>query len=87
MTGFEISAILIGIVCGNFGAVVVKPFNLGLFWNSIAGALGAGATLYLPPRLGFDLFDQWSYDFLAAAGAGMLVMLVAGGLTALRFRG
>ena len=86
MGGFEIAALLIGALCGNVAAVVAKPVNLGLFWNSLLGALGAGGVLWLPERLGLPPFAQWSHEFLAAGGAGFLLVLLAGGLVELWYR-
>ncbi len=87
MTGLEIAAILIGIIGGNLGAVVLKPLNIGLFWNSVCGGIGAIAITFAPGWLNTDLFDFWLFDFVAAALAGMGLMIIAGALVALRFRG
>ncbi|MFQ5437268.1 MAG: hypothetical protein ACE5DK_00380 [Paracoccaceae bacterium] len=87
MSGFEIAGLLIGIVCGNLGAVVVKPFNLGLWWNSVCGAAGAAGYLYLPAIAAVRPSGFWVYDFLGAAGGGLGLMMVAGALVALWYRG
>ncbi|NOX39257.1 MAG: hypothetical protein GXP05_01710 [Alphaproteobacteria bacterium] len=86
MGGFEIALVLIGIVCGNLGAVLVRPLNLGLFWNSIWGGLGAAAYIYCQAWFALPVPDFWGYGFLAAGGSGMIAMLLVGGLVALRFR-
>lgn len=86
MGGFEIAALMIGALCGNVGAVLVRPFNLGLFWNGVTGALGAAGVLWLPELLGLPTFGQWSYEFLAAGGAGLALMLLTGGLVELWYR-
>ncbi len=86
MTGLEIAVVLIGIVGGNFGAVIVKPLNLGLFWNSIIGAVGA-ASLVIAQRVFYvDLFANWSYDILAAAGVGMALPLTLGAVAEFVYR-
>jgi uncharacterized membrane protein YeaQ/YmgE (transglycosylase-associated protein family) len=82
-----LSAIFIGILCGNLGAVIVKPFNIGLFWNSITGIIGALAVIEGQDWLGIDLFPHWSHDMLAASAAAVGVMLLAGGAVAFRYRG
>lgn len=81
-----LAAILIGILCGNLGAVIVKPFNIGLFWNSVTGIIGALAITWGQDWLGIDLFAHWSYDMLASSAAAVAVMLLAGGLVAFRYR-
>jgi uncharacterized membrane protein YeaQ/YmgE (transglycosylase-associated protein family) len=81
-----IAAILIGILCGNLGAVIVKQFNIGLFWNSITGIVGALGITLGQTWLEIDLFLHWSHDMLAACAAAVCVMLVIGGLTALYHR-
>jgi len=87
MTGFEIACVLIGMVCGNLGAVLVRPFNIGLWWNTVWGGIGAALMAYVPQNLGLDFFDFWAFDFMAAGGAGMALMVIVGGLTELRYRG
>ena len=85
--GLVIACTLFGMLCGNLGAVVVKPFNLGLFWNSLIGGIGGIAVGFLPVLLGQDLLKQWYADLLASGAAGMALMLIIGGLVALRYRG
>lgn len=80
------ATILIGILCGNLGAVIVKPFNIGLFWNSITGIIGALGMTLGQDWLDVDLFQHWSHDMLAACAAAVVAMLLAGGLTALRYK-
>ncbi|MFT4716945.1 MAG: putative membrane protein YeaQ/YmgE (transglycosylase-associated protein family) [Paracoccaceae bacterium] len=80
------SAILIGILCGNLGAVLFKQLNIGLFWNSITGVIGALGITLGQGWLSVDLFPHWSHDMLAAGGAAVVVMLLAGGAVAMRYR-
>jgi len=81
-----VSLILIGIVCGNLGAVLVKPLNLGLWWNSVCGAIG-GATVGFAPVLFTQYAAQpWYVWFLAAGLAGMALMLLMGAVAALGYR-
>ncbi len=87
MIGLGIATVLAGMVAGNLGAVLMKAFNIGLFWNSIAGGAGGLAIALIPVALGRDFIEPWYYDLLAAGAAGAAVMLVSGGLVALRFRG
>jgi len=81
-----VSMILIGMVCGNLGAVLLRPFNLGLWWNSVAGALGGAAVVYGPAYLGVDPVGPWYIALLAAGGAGLVLMLLCGALMALAYR-
>jgi uncharacterized membrane protein YeaQ/YmgE (transglycosylase-associated protein family) len=83
----QIACILIGMLCGNLGAVVARPLNLGLLWNSVAGGIGGGVIGFLPQILGRDLPFPWYAVFLAAAALGMALMLLAGVIDALRHRG
>jgi len=86
MSGFALALTLFGIVCGNLGAVLVKPLNLGLWWNSVAGALGGAAVTYAPLILGPMAVHPWYYELMAAGGAGLAVMILCGALVALRYR-
>ncbi len=86
MTGLEIASILLGMICGNLGAVVIKALNVGLFWNTICGLAGASGFILAQRWFGWGMFDFWYYDFLSAGAAGMALMLFAGAMTALRFR-
>ncbi len=86
MGGFEIATLLMGALCGNLGAVLIKPFNIGLFWNSVTGGVGAAVVLYLPHFLRFIRYDHWALEFLAASVGGLVLMLIIGGLTALAYR-
>lgn len=86
MTGLEIASILIGTLCGNFCAVVFRPVNLGLFWNSLLGG-GAGCGVAFGGRyLEQTFLTHWSHDFLAAAFAGFAIVLLLGGLVAFLYR-
>lgn len=86
MSGFEITLILIGIVCGNLGAVLIPPVNIGLWWNSVSGATGALAFILAPKfsEISFGYF--WAIDFIAAGLCGVVTMLVIGGGLALFYR-
>jgi len=86
MLNHEIALTLTGMLAGNLGAVVVKQFNIGLFWNSVVGGLGAALVGFGPKFAGFPHFDDWSLEFLAAFGTGFGLMLIAGGLTELAYR-
>lgn len=83
---FEVTCLLIGAVCGNLGAVLVPSFNLGLFWNTVLGSVGAYAGLRLLPHVEIDRVGHWTTDFLAAGASGMTVMLIAGGIVELVYR-
>lgn len=86
MTGLQIAAILFGILCGNMGAVILSSLNLGLFWNSIFGGIGAAIVAFAPIYLAVDIFDTW-YSFLLTSGVvGLCLMLVAGALVSVRYR-
>lgn len=80
---FTIAALLIGVVCGNLGAVVAPPVNLGLWWNSVFGAVGAAGYLWLPDLAGYASFGYWVHDFIAAGAAGFALVAVLGTLVAL----
>lgn len=86
MTGFEIALILIGIVCGNLGAVLIPPLNIGLWWNSVSGAGGALVFAFVPKLLRLNLDPFWAFDFIAAGLSGMLTMLLIGAIVALLYR-
>jgi len=85
--GLEIACILIGMLCGNLGAVIVTPFNLGLLWNTVIGAIGGAIVGYLPLIVGQDFLSPWYVDLMAASGLSIGLMLIAGGAVAFRFRG
>jgi len=97
MTGYEIALLLIGMLCGNLGAVVAQPLNLGLFWNSVTGGLGAMLVHFAPQYMGrayfgmlpdaisYPLLNSWPFEFLAAGAVGMAVMLVCGAVVALAY--
>lgn len=85
MGGFALSQLLIGALCGNFGAVLVRALNLGLFWNSVLGLIGGGAVAFGPGWLDLALDWPWYLGLLAAGGGGMALMLIAGALVAWRY--
>lgn len=85
MTGLEISALLIGMISGNLGAVIFPPLNIGLFWNTVWGALGAAILLFVDTQFSV-VPDLWYAIFLASAGAGMAGMVLAGIVTEMRYR-
>jgi len=86
MTGLDVASLLIGVVWGNLGAVLIPPFNLGLFWNSVTGVLGAGAIVYVRGVPGLLKLDPWYVDIAVASMAALVTMLMIGALVALRYR-
>jgi hypothetical protein len=86
MGGFEIALVLIGVICGNLGAVLIGPLNLGLVWNSALGGLGAAGFIYGHARFALPFPDFWGYYFLTAGGVGMVSMLLVGGFVAFLYR-
>ena len=79
-------AILFGIICGNLGAVLLRGFNLGLWWNSVLGALGAAIVVFGPRLFDAGFAPGWMLTLPAAGLAGLVLMVLVGGLVALRHR-
>ena len=69
-------AMVFGIVGGNLAAVAVKAVNIGLWWNSVVGALAAAAVILLPARLVVLPGGSGMVDLLLQAGAGFLAVLL-----------
>ena len=80
------SMFLIGILCGNLGAAIVPPFNLGLWWNSVCGAVGAAIVAFGPDLIGISPITPWYYSLLVTGAAGGGAMILCGGLAALKYR-
>ncbi|MCA8867294.1 MAG: hypothetical protein KDA67_01430 [Rhodobacteraceae bacterium] len=79
-------AMVFGIVGGNLAAVAVKAVNIGLWWNSVVGALAAAAVILLPARLVVLPGGSGMVDLLLQAGAGFLAVLIIGGLVGASYR-
>lgn len=79
-------AIVLGIIGGNLAAVAVKAVNIGLWWNSVVGALAAAAVMLLPARL--VVLPGWTgmVDLVLQAGAGFLAVVIIGGLVGASYR-
>ncbi len=86
MQWLDMIAIVAGILSANLGAVLVSRVNLGLFANSILGALGAGATILMPAPLHGAIAGHWVLALAAASIAGLVITLLVGVLNELRFR-
>jgi len=78
--------ICIAVVCGNLCAVLIKPANLGLFWNSVCGALGGSIVAFAPGILDLAIDFDWYQLLLLAGAAGFVTLLVAGITVAAWFR-
>jgi len=87
MNWFHLALLLFGMVSGNLGAVLLPAFNLGLFWNSLLGLLGAAIVVFGPLLLKIDPFTSWYIRALVAGAMGMILTLVAGALVEMRYRG
>ncbi len=86
MHWFDLAAIMAGILCANLGAVFVPRVNMGLFVNSILGALGAGVTILTPAPLHGVIASHRLFELIAASIIGLVVALLVGALNELRFR-
>ncbi len=86
MGGYEILILFIGIIGGNFGAVIVQPLNIGLLGNSLAGSAGAATFMWLPGFFNLEINLNMLFQLLVAGASGLLFMLVAGALIALQYR-
>ena len=86
MGGFAIASILFGMICGNLGAVIFRPLNLGLFWNTLLGGLGAAIAIEAQNHVQIGFAGIWYFDLMTAGLAGILLYLLAGLLMAFFYR-
>lgn len=83
---FEIGVLVYGALCGNLAAVVFRAFNLGLFWNIVAGAAGSALVTFGPGFWDAEFTGPWYAEFALSGATAMLVMLLAGALVEMRYR-
>lgn len=84
--GFEATMLLVGLLGGNIGAILIKPLNLGLLGNSLAGMAGAGLLLWGPALIIVEINLRFWPHLALSAISGLLAMALCGGLVALRYR-
>ena len=86
MSWFDLSLILIGIIGGNLAAAVIRPCNLGLWWNSVIGGAAAIVLIKVMQAFSLSFFGYWAYDFVAAGLVSLAAVTIAGAVAALFYR-